>query len=52
MLYEVITIVFHKPREDTRSEFWSIIDPNLNLSEVQILRDEYGVAPQRSYNFV
>jgi membrane-bound metal-dependent hydrolase YbcI (DUF457 family) len=40
-------IVFHKPREDMRSEFWSIIDPNLNFSEVQILREEYGIAPQR-----
>ena len=40
-------IVFHKPREDTRSEFWSIIDPNLNISEVQTLKDEYEVSPRR-----
>ena len=40
-------IVFHKPREDTRSEFWSIIDPNLNVSEAQILKEEYDVTPQR-----
>ena len=40
-------IVFHKPREDVRSEFWSIIDPNLNFSEAQVLKDVYDVAPQR-----
>ena len=43
-------IVFHKPREDMRSEFWSIVDPNMNISEVQILRDEYGIMPQRVIN--
>ena len=40
-------IVFHKPREDIRSEFWSIVDPNLDLSEVEVLKDKYNVAPQR-----
>lgn len=40
-------IVFHKPREDVRSEFWSIIDPNLNFSEAQVLKDVYDVASQR-----
>ena len=40
-------IVFHKPREDTRSEFWSIIDPNLNFSEVQTLKEVYDADPQR-----
>lgn len=40
-------IVFHKPREDMRSEFWSIVDPNLNIGEVQVLKDEYGVSPRR-----
>jgi hypothetical protein len=40
-------IVFHKPREDMRSEFWSIVDPNLNLPEAQLLKEEYGVTPQR-----
>jgi hypothetical protein len=40
-------IVFHKPREDMRSEFWSIVDPNLNLPEAQLLKEEYGISPQR-----
>jgi membrane-bound metal-dependent hydrolase YbcI (DUF457 family) len=40
-------IVFHKPREDLRSEFWSIIDPNLNHVEAQILEDDYGLTPRR-----
>jgi len=40
-------IVFHKPREDIKSEFWSIIDPNLNLQEVAKLREQYGVEPRR-----
>jgi membrane-bound metal-dependent hydrolase YbcI (DUF457 family) len=40
-------IVFHKPREDLRSEFWSIVDPNLNLPEARLLKEEYGVPPQR-----
>jgi hypothetical protein len=40
-------IVFHKPREDMRSEFWSIVEPNTNIPEVKTLREEYDIAPQR-----
>jgi membrane-bound metal-dependent hydrolase YbcI (DUF457 family) len=40
-------IVFHKPREDARSEFWSIIDPNKNFDETQYLEENYNVKPQR-----
>ncbi len=36
-------IVFHKPREDMRSEFWSIIHQNQNKSEIQTLFEEYNV---------
>ncbi|MFC1803728.1 hypothetical protein ACFL0D_07170 [Thermoproteota archaeon] len=40
-------IVFHKPREDARSEFWSIINPNNKYEEIEILQEEYSVKPQR-----
>ncbi len=43
-------IVFHKPREDTRSEFWSIVKPNLNSAETKVLRDEYKTSPRRVIN--
>lgn len=36
-------IVFHKPREDTRSEFWSIIHQNQNEKEIRSLFEEYNV---------
>jgi len=39
-------IVFHKPREDMRSEFWSIIKENTNPEEVYALA-EYRVEPRR-----
>jgi len=41
------TIVFHKPREDMRSEFWSIINSNKNDEEVQKLKKEYDVKPRK-----
>ncbi|MCW4051252.1 MAG: hypothetical protein NWE89_16125 [Candidatus Bathyarchaeota archaeon] len=40
-------IVFHKPREDMRSEFWSIIEENKNKSENDLLREFYGVEPRK-----
>lgn len=40
-------IVFHKPREDIRSEFWSIVDENTNEGEVKALQEQYGVDPRR-----
>jgi len=40
-------IVFHKPREDMRSEFWSIVEENTNSAEVKALREQYGVKPRR-----
>ena len=40
-------IVFHKPREDIRSEFWSIVEPNKNQAESTILKEEYGIEPGR-----
>ncbi|MFH2112376.1 MAG: hypothetical protein ABIJ47_14085 [Candidatus Bathyarchaeota archaeon] len=40
-------IVFHKPREDMRSEFWSIVEENTNAAEVEALREQYGVNPRR-----
>jgi hypothetical protein len=40
-------IVFHKPREDIRSEFWSIVEENTNEAEVKALREQYGVKPRR-----
>jgi membrane-bound metal-dependent hydrolase YbcI (DUF457 family) len=43
-------IVFHKPREDIRSEFWSITEPNLNSSETEVLREEYKISPRRVIN--
>lgn len=43
-------IVFHKPREDIRSEFWSIVEPNLNSAENAVLRDEYKINPRRIIN--
>lgn len=38
-------IVFHKPREDMRSEFWSIIEANRNQAEIKLLQEEYNVDP-------
>jgi hypothetical protein len=43
-------IVFHKPREDMRSEFWSIVEPNLNSVESAVLRAEYKINPRRVIN--
>lgn len=40
-------IVFHRPRENIRSEFWSIINANENENEVMKLRDEYNLSPTR-----
>lgn len=40
-------IVFHKPRDDLRSEFWSIVDANRNPEETAALREGYGVEPRR-----
>ena len=40
-------IVFHKPREDMRSEFWSIVEENTDAAEVKTLREQYGVNPRR-----
>jgi len=40
-------IVFHKPRDDLRSEFWSIVDANRNPEEAAALRECYGVEPRR-----
>jgi len=40
-------IVFHKPRDDLRSEFWSIVDANRNPEEAAALRSGYGVEPRR-----
>jgi membrane-bound metal-dependent hydrolase YbcI (DUF457 family) len=40
-------IVFHKPREDLRSEFWSIINPNQNQFETQLLKENYDVSPRQ-----
>lgn len=39
-------IVFYNPREDKRSEFWSIRTPNDVDKEIQRLREEYNVEPQ------
>ena len=44
------TIVFHKPREDMRSEFWSIINSNKNDEEVKKLHQEYNVKPRKLLN--
>jgi membrane-bound metal-dependent hydrolase YbcI (DUF457 family) len=43
-------ILFHKPREDMRSEFWSIIHTNQNKKETEILEEEYNVMPQHVIN--
>jgi len=40
-------IVFHKPRDDIRSEFWSIVDANRNPEEAAALREGYGVEPRQ-----
>jgi membrane-bound metal-dependent hydrolase YbcI (DUF457 family) len=40
-------IVFHKPREDMRSEFWSIVEENSTGKEVDALWEGYGVKPRR-----
>lgn len=40
-------IVFHKPREDIRSEYWSIIEPNHNPKEKELLLAGYNVEPRR-----
>lgn len=40
-------IVFHKPRDDLRSEFWSIVDANSNPEEAAALHMGYGVEPRR-----
>ena len=38
-------IVLYNPQEDKRSEFWSIRYPNQVSSEVEGLRNNYGVGP-------
>lgn len=38
-------IVFHKPKEDVRSEFWSFPYSNYVESEVDVLERKYGVKP-------
>jgi len=43
-------IVFHKPRDDLRSEYWSIVDANRNPEEAAALREDYGVEPMRVIN--
>jgi len=43
-------ILFHKPREDMRSEFWSIIHSNQNEKETERLVEEYNVNPQHVIN--
>jgi membrane-bound metal-dependent hydrolase YbcI (DUF457 family) len=43
-------IVFHKPREDFRSEYWSIIEPNKNDKETDELYKIYGVRPGKVIN--
>jgi len=40
-------IVFHKPRDDLRSEFWSIVDANSNPMETAAHREGYGVEARR-----
>jgi membrane-bound metal-dependent hydrolase YbcI (DUF457 family) len=40
-------IVFHKPREDVKSEFWSIVHGNSDRREVEALRGGYGVEPRK-----
>ncbi|MFP3951148.1 MAG: hypothetical protein ACLFVP_03270 [Candidatus Bathyarchaeia archaeon] len=40
-------IVFHRPREDIRSEFWSIVRANTNDREVEKLLRYYGMKPTR-----
>ena len=44
------TIVFHKPRENMRSEFWSIVNSNTNEEEVKKLQNEYNVKPKKLLN--
>ncbi|MHA2393870.1 MAG: hypothetical protein ACXAEX_18215 [Promethearchaeota archaeon] len=40
-------VVFHKPREDFRSEYWSIIQPNHEKTEINGLYLEYGLKPRQ-----
>ena len=40
-------IVLYKPKEDKRSEFWSIRYPNDVASEIETLRGQYGVEPAK-----
>ena len=40
-------VILHYPREDTRSEFWSITQPNDNPQEVKALQEEYSTEPQQ-----
>jgi hypothetical protein len=43
-------IVFHKPREDMCSEYWSIIFPNQNDKERDLLKLEYNLNPLQVIN--
>lgn len=40
-------LVFHNPREDTKSEFWSIIKENTVREEVKVLEETYNVSPRK-----
>lgn len=40
-------LVFHNPREDTKSEFWSIIKENTEREEVKALEETYNVSPRK-----
>lgn len=42
------TVVFHySPTEDYKPEFTSMVHPNTDESQIELLRDRYGAAPTR-----
>jgi len=49
VLKKATIIVFHRPRDDVRSEFWSMVYPNDVESEIRSLK-EYNASPSKLFD--
>jgi len=49
VLKKATIIIFHKPRDDVRSEFWSVVYPNDVESEIKSLKAYYDASPSKLF---